>query len=434
LAGCDIGSYLEFVEINPGETLKIENARIRVSSALHSVPTIRFEAIYGLGRSRRSLKIAYSADTCLDRAKIEAMYRENVIGARRRDELLRFGLDADLLIHEAGQESIHTPVEEFGHFPERVRKRLILVHTGASPGDFEGLRVAEEGETVELIPSERSPVDKVKLIASSSIFEDLDRESLVWLAVRSVVIPFRAGQNIVNEGETGDRFYVITRGKAKVVVGDAIKAVLGKGDYFGETALLRGDTRSATVQAISDGSVLALDKEAFLEWIQAKPSVHKRLENVLRVRPIFSQLTFLRGLSSDQLARLSIRVTRSVRRKGDRVVREGERGDAFFVLASGKATVRVKDRGDGERVVADLGPGDVFGEIALLEGIPRTATVEIASDSAEVLRLRGKDFRRLMESIPSLSFCINRISSERLRKLRRVHREDFHDRVLKELG
>jgi cAMP-dependent protein kinase regulator len=324
------------------------------------------------------------------------------------------------LIHEAGRESIHTPVEEFRHFPERVRKRLILVHTGASREDFEGLRVAEEGETVELVSSDGSTVDKVKLIASSSIFEDLDRQSLKRLAERSSIIPFRAGCNIVNQGEEGDRFYVITRGKAKVVVGDAIKAVLGKGDYFGEMALLRGDPRSATVQAISDGSVLALDKGVFLELVQARPSIHRRLENVLRVRPIVSQLTFLRGLSPDQLARLSIRVTRSVRRKGDRVVEEGERGDAFFVLASGKATVLVKDPEGGGRVVADLGPGDVFGEIALLEGVPRTATVEIASDSAEVLRLKEKDFRRLMASIPSLSFYINRISSERLQKLRRA--------------
>jgi len=433
LTGCDIREYVDFVEINPGDSLKVENACIVVSSAFHSIPTIRFEAVFHDRRSKRSMKIAYSADTCLDRAKIETMCRRGIIDRKRLNELLHFGLDADLFIHEAGQEAIHTAVEEFRHLPERVRKRLILVHTGNVPWDLEGLRVAQEGETVELIPSSTSLLDRVKLIASNSIFEGLNMDALIRTAERSVLIPFRAGQNIISQGEEGDRFYVITLGKAKVVVDDSIKAVLGKGDYFGEISLLKGKPRSATVQAISDGSALAVDRETFFELVREEPSVNRRLQNVLRVRPIVSQLTFLRGLSPDRLARLSICFAKCKRHKGDRVVEQKKRGDAFFVLASGKATILVKDRQGRETIVARLGPGDVFGEIALFRNIPRTATVEITSDSAELLQLKEKDFHTLMESIPSLSFYLNRISSERLRKLTRRNLNDFYDRILKEL-
>jgi len=419
LAGCDIREYLDFVEINPGDTLEVGNASILVSSAFHSIPTIRFEVVFRDRRSKRRMRIAYSADTCLDRTKIETMYQRGVIDKKRLNELLYFGLDADLLIHEAGREAIHTPVEEFRHLPERVRKRLILVHTGDDRGDLEGLRVAQEGETVELISSSRSPLDKAKLIAVNSIFKEMDREILSRVAERSVLIPFRAGQKIVSQGEEGDRFYVITLGKAKVVDDDSIKAVLGKGDYFGEISLLSGKPRNATVQAISNGSALALDRNTFLDLVRKDPTVNKRLQDVLRVRPVVSQLTFLKGLSSDQLARLSIRFITCKRRKGDRVVEEGEKGDAFFVIASGEAAVRVTGRQGRKRIVAKLGPGDVFGEMALLRNIPRTATVEITSDSAELLQLKEKDFHALMELIPSLNFYLNRISSERLRKHRR---------------
>jgi CRP-like cAMP-binding protein len=422
LAGCDIRDYVDFVEINPGDTFVVENGSIMVSSSFHSIPTIRFGAIYRDRRSKRHLKIAYSADTCFDRSKIETMYRLGIIDRRRRNELLEFGLDADLLIHEAGREAIHTPTEEFKSFPKSVRNRLVLVHTANLPEDLEGLKVAEEGETIELIPSRRSFGDRVGLLASNSIFEGLRRDSLVRIAKRSVLIPFKAGDNIINQGEEGDHFYVIMLGKAKVVADDAIRAVLGKGDYFGEVSLMRDKPRSATVQAISDGLALALDKGTFVTLVQEEPSVNRRLKSVLRVRPIVSQLSFLRGLSADQLSRLSIGFSPCRCHKGDRVVERNNKGNAFFVLAAGQATVLVTDKQGSERIAAKLGPGDVFGEIALLRNIPRTATVEITSESAELLRLKKREFHTLMKSIPSMSFYLNRISSQRLQRSARRNR------------
>ena len=94
----------------------------------------------------------------------------------------------------------------------------------------------------------------------------------------------------------------------------------------------------------------------------------------------------------------------------------------------------VADQHGRERILAKLGPGDVFGEIALLKNIPRTATVEITSDSAELLQLKKGDFDTLMEAIPSLSFYLNQISSERLRRLARVKQGDSHGRVMKGLA
>jgi len=434
LVGTDIREYLDFVEMNPGDTLTIRGARVVVSAAFHSIPTIRFEALYHDERSGDDLRIAYSGDTCLDQSKIRTMARQGIINKGRVDELLYFGFDADLFIHEAGREPIHTSAEEFRYVPDEVRKKMILVHTGGMPENLDGLRVAQEGETVELVPSSRSLLDRAKLIASNSIFEDLPMDTLVHMAERSVLISFKRGQDIVSQGEEGDRFYVITLGKAKVLVDDAIRAVLGKGDYFGEISLLSGKRRNATVRAISDGSAMALDRAAFLELVREEPSVNRRLRSVLRIRPVVSRLTFLQGLSSDQLARLSIRFTRVKRQKGDRVVEESRKGDAFFVLASGRATVLVTDRQSRERIVAKLETGDVFGEIALLRDIPRTATVEITSDSAELLRLKAKDFQALMESIPSLNFYLSRVSSERLRRLKRVSQKDFYDRVRQALS
>jgi CRP-like cAMP-binding protein len=80
---------------------------------------------------------------------------------------------------------------------------------------------------------------------------------------------------------------------------------------------------------------------------------------------------------------------RLVRRRfgaGETIVTRGERGDAFFVIASGTVEVTPAE-GSPRR----LGPGEHFGEIALLRDVPRTATV-VAATEVEVLELSGEEF------------------------------------------
>jgi MFS family permease len=74
----------------------------------------------------------------------------------------------------------------------------------------------------------------------------------------------KAGDEIVRQGEPGDRFYVIDSGSAEVLVDGRSTAFLGPGDYFGEIALLRDVPRTATVRAREDGLLLTLTRDAFV--------------------------------------------------------------------------------------------------------------------------------------------------------------------------
>ena len=82
---------------------------------------------------------------------------------------------------------------------------------------------------------------------------------------------------------------------------------------------------------------------------------------------------------------------------GTAVVSQGAAGDAFFLLLSGQATVER----DGV-AVAELGPGDFFGELALLDPAPRAATVTVTV-SSEVVVLGARMFKVLLRELPALS-------------------------------
>ena len=96
---------------------------------------------------------------------------------------------------------------------------------------------------------------------------------------------------------------------------------------------------------------------------------------------------------------------------GETIVREGDVGDAFFVITAGNAVVEH----DGAPL-RELGEGDFFGEISLIDGQPRTATIT-ATDEVSALSLGREEFQRLVEEHPSVRLELLMALTERLRKV-----------------
>ena len=124
--------------------------------------------------------------------------------------------------------------------------------------------------------------------------------------------------------------------------------------------------------------------------------------DLLRRVPLFSEC------SKDELQELAVGTDELALRQGDTLTREGDRGREFFVLVDGSVDVS-KDGG----TIADLGAGDWFGEIALLAGLPRTATVT-AVTPVRVLVLSSRAFERSVETMPSIALKVLASVAERL--------------------
>jgi CRP-like cAMP-binding protein len=97
------------------------------------------------------------------------------------------------------------------------------------------------------------------------------------------------------------------------------------------------------------------------------------------------------------------------------ICRQGEPGDFMYVVQAGRAVV-THEQGDTESVVGDLAAGDVFGEMAIFDRQPRSATVR-AQGSARVLTLDKRAFLRRVHEDPTLAFRILERMSQRIRGL-----------------
>jgi CRP/FNR family transcriptional regulator, cyclic AMP receptor protein len=100
---------------------------------------------------------------------------------------------------------------------------------------------------------------------------------------------------------------------------------------------------------------------------------------------------------------------------GEIICRQGEQGSVMFVIQSGAATAYHENNGNSV-VVGELSPGDVFGEMAIFDRQPRSATVR-ARGKARILSLDKRAFLRRVHQDPSLAFHILKGMSQRIRRL-----------------
>lgn len=131
------------------------------------------------------------------------------------------------------------------------------------------------------------------LLARVPLFKNLPRKALRRLERIAVARQYRAGDDIVTEGDRGAGFFLITQGKVEILKGGTRLNTLGAGEFFGEMALLDNHPRVATVRALEDTACLALSRWDFVAELRANPDLAlEMLEAVsARLRQLEERIT-----------------------------------------------------------------------------------------------------------------------------------------------
>ena len=130
------------------------------------------------------------------------------------------------------------------------------------------------------------------LLRQVPLFKRIGKRHLRLLAGRCHVMRYRPGEPIVRAGFSGEGFFAIAGGHARVQGSDGHEVSLAQGDFFGDLSLIDGASRNATVVAETDVIALKLTRQSFLDLLDAEPTVCRALVDSLveRIREIEARL------------------------------------------------------------------------------------------------------------------------------------------------
>jgi NTE family protein len=241
-------------------------------------------------------------------------------------------------------------------------------------------------------------------------------------APRLQKIELGAGEVLFEQGDEGDSVYQIQAGMLGVRVRESdgtesVIARLAPGALVGEMALLTGQPRTATVFAINSTGLLRLSKA---EFEKLDPGDQRRLfDPQTTLIPRWQQLQLAHVLQS-LLGKLEVAELHHLRRQmewmhlsnGDILFRQGDPADGMYLVINGRLQFVTRNERGEEQISGLIGPGETFGEFALISEAPRTASVHAIRET-DAVRISRQVFESLVRDHPELMGKMTRIIIER---------------------
>ena len=256
----------------------------------------------------------------------------------------------------------------------RTRRRTAI---SAAPFNMAQVK-SEEAKVFEKAPAIAAGIRAI--LAKNILFQHLDADQLQTVINAFMPMEFEDGSDIITQGETGEHFFLLATGEADVFVSkrgaEPVKVLTygnGSGAAFGELALMYNAPRAATVRAKGAVKVWALDQPVFKQIVVG--SAARRYDQQIE---FLRNVKVLATLSEGERREVASALKRVSFNTGQVVVRQGDRGDDFYIVESGELLCTAqKSPDEAPEELLRLGPADYFGEIALLTNRPRQATVMV---------------------------------------------------------
>ena len=256
--------------------------------------------------------------------------------------------------------------------------------------------------------------EKTEVLASVTGFRALPKSSLELLGRESECLRLSAGDVLFEEGDVDDALYIVASGTLQMVatLGSGCQqplATFGPGDCVGETVALFHRPRQTTVHASTPAQVMKLSLSVLAMLFDRHPSVHKELRRLASQRLLSFHLAsspLLADLDMDSLRTLDAEANWIRLTGGEILFREGDPSDSLYLVVCGRLEITVSRAAGVPETLAHIGRGGWVGEMGLLNGAPRSATVRATRDT-QLVRLSAEQFEFLVHRNPG---CMKHIA------------------------
>lgn len=245
------------------------------------------------------------------------------------------------------------------------------------------------------------------------LFKDLSSPQLREMIIDSTLHAKNAGEVVFEKNDYTDTFWSIVKGSVKIEVGPDRAVTLGTGDFFGEMGLISGRRRTATVRAAEPGTLLLeTPRKQILKLMASVKSVRRALDEVFMLRAL--QTSIFPEVERSFLEALVKKAKMKNFKKGDVLFKEGDIGDALYVIRKGSVKISRRNRAGVDVAQTYIPAGNFVGEMSILaeREMPRSATVS-AAVGCETIVIEKPDFLELIRNYPAAQQRIYRLAQDR---------------------
>uniref|UniRef100_A0AAR2LRK1 cGMP-dependent protein kinase n=1 Tax=Pygocentrus nattereri TaxID=42514 RepID=A0AAR2LRK1_PYGNA len=324
-------------------------------------------------------------DALIDELELELDQKDELI-QKLQNELDKY---RSVIRPATQQVQKHTELQE----QQRTKRQAI----SAEPTAFDIQELSHV--TLPFCPKSAKSKELIKeAILDNDFMKNLELSQIQEIVDCMYPVEYGKDSCIIKEGDVGSLVYVMEDGKVEVTKEGLKLCTMGPGKVFGELAILYNCTRTATVKTLTNVKLWAIDRQCF-QTIMMRTGLIKHAEYMefLKSVPTFH------GLPEEILSKLADVLEETHYEDGDYIIRQGARGDTFFIISKGKVTVTQEDSPSQEAVyLRSLGKGDWFGEKALQGEDIRTANV-IAAETVTCLVIDRDSYKHLIGGLEDVS-------------------------------
>lgn len=313
---------------------------------------------------------------------------------------------------DPSREDIHKKLAELqgekGFIPQVVPKTPV-----AAPKE-EIIEEVTEEVTEEIIETGK------KIVPRTPLFSELTPDELAYLSQKVNAIQLPAGSTIFKEGDSGNSIFIITHGEVKIISknskGEEVEvARLKDENFFGEFAYFSNSKRHASAVASADTELLELTRDILSGVTEKYPRITEVLLQFYKNRVVDKLMAtsqLFRNIGPKDRMEILQKFSYHTFAPGALIIQEGCAGDYLYLIKSGKADITTW-REDQEMLLATIGEGEFFGEISLVTGALRTASVR-ARTALEGMRLSKADLNEVASRHPQVKKAIEDIIKKRV--------------------
>ncbi|XP_064172870.1 cGMP-dependent protein kinase 2 [Anguilla rostrata] len=254
---------------------------------------------------------------------------------------------------------------------------------------FERARVRKDSSTKKLINDAIMNNDFLKKLEPQHMREMVD---CMYEKI------YTEDQLVIQEGEPGNHLYVLADGLLEVIQNGKLLGQMRTGTAFGELAILYNCKRTASVKAVYQSHIWALDRQMF-QSIMMRSTQARNEEYFSFLRSV----SLLKDLPEEKLSKIVDCLEVDYFDEGEYIIREGEEGNTFFIIAKGQVSVTQTTEGCLEpQEIKTLGVGDYFGEKALISEDVRSANIISKENDTQCLVVDRDNFNQMVGTYEEL--------------------------------